>query len=141
QWAATSLGAGALGLSAESVGQLLDVVLSGEQRSLADWEITCADHLHALRTRSPAQVRDDLVVDLVTVQHQRGLATDSARAIELNRIVAMLAVLHANVLSRLGEHGPAIHWFRTARHAADASGDLHLRVLVRGQEAGSGLYG
>src|SRR5262249_42708657 len=128
QWAATSLGAGAVSLSAEPVRQLLDGVLAGRQRSLEDWEVTCADHLYAVRTRPPAQARDDIVVDLVAVQHQ--LAADSARATELSRIVAMLAALHANALTRLGEHGPAIRWWRTARHAADLSGDLHLRVLT-----------
>src|SRR5262249_5153364 len=51
------------------------------------------------------------------------------------------AALHANALTRLGEHGPAIRWWRTARHAADLSGDLHLRVLTRDKEAGFGLYG
>jgi hypothetical protein len=140
QLAAASLGAGAAGgLSSESVRQLVDGVLAGGQRSLEDWEITCADHLHAIRTRPPTQARDDLAVDLVAVQHQ--LAADSARATELNRIVAMLAALHANALTRLGEHGQAIRWWRAARHAADVSGDLHLRVLTRREEAAFGLYG
>src|SRR5262249_31327701 len=139
QWAATSLGAGAVGLSAEPVRQLLDGVLAGEQRSLEDWEITCADHLHAFRTRPAAQARDDLVPDLVALHQQ--LAADSAKAIELNRIVAMLAAVHGTVLPRLGEHGSAIRWWRTARNAAALSGDLHLRVLTRGQEAVLGLYG
>jgi hypothetical protein len=140
QLAAASLAAGAAGgLSSESVRQLLDGVLAGGQRSLEDWEITCADHLHAIRTRPPTRARDDLAVDLVALQHQ--LAADSARATELNRIVAMLAALHANVLTRLGEHAQAIRWWRAARHAADLSGDLHLRVITRASEAGHGLYG
>ncbi len=141
QWAAASLGAGAMGLApeSESMRQLLDGVLAGEQRSLADWEITCADHLHAFRTRPAVQARDDLVVDLVAVHHQLGV--DSARATELNRILAMLAAVHGNILTRLGEHGSAIRWLRRARNAADLSGDLHLRVLTAGQEAVLGLYG
>jgi hypothetical protein len=140
QLAAASLGAGAIeGLSSESVRQLLDGVLAGGQRNLEDWEITCADHLHAIRTRPPTQARDDLAVDLAALQHQ--LAADSARATELNRILAMLADLHGTVLTRLGEHGSAIRWWRTARNAADLSGDLHLRVLTREGEAGHGLYG
>jgi hypothetical protein len=141
QWAATGLGAGALGFSAESVRQLLDLVLTGEQRSLEDWEITCADHLHAIRTRPPAQVRDDLVVDLLAVQRQLELSPAGATATELRRITAMLATIHANALTRLGEHGSAIRWWRTARDAADASSDLDLRLLVRAEEAGFGLYG
>jgi hypothetical protein len=121
---------------------LLDIALAGGQRSLEDWEITCADHLHAVRTRPPAQARDDLAVDLVAIHISlRLLRPGSAKTIELNRIVAMLAALHANALTRLGAHGQAIRWFRAARHAADVSGDLHLRVLTRREEAGFGLYG
>jgi hypothetical protein len=76
------------------------------------------------------------------VQHQlAALAAGSAKTTELNRIAAMLAALHANVLTRLGEHGPAIRWWRMTRHPADRSGDLHLRVLTRREEAGFGLYG
>src|SRR5262249_57360008 len=115
-WPAASLGAGALGASpADPARQLLaDLLLASRQRSLEDWEITCADHLHAIRTRPPAQARDDLLVDLAALQHQ--LAADSARATELNRILAMLADLHGTVLTRLGEHGSAIRWWRNARH-------------------------
>jgi hypothetical protein len=140
-WAAASLGAGALGASpAEPARQLLaDLVLASRQRSPEDWEITCADHLHAIRTRPPAQVRDDLLIDIAAVHHQ--LTTNTSQAVELHRILAMLAALHGNALTRLGEHGPAITWWRTARHAADLSGDQHLRVLTRREEAASGLYG
>jgi hypothetical protein len=68
QWAAAGLGAGALGYSAEPVRQLVDLVLAGEhRRAPEDWEVTCADHLHALRTRPPALVRDDLLIDLLAV--------------------------------------------------------------------------
>ena len=140
QWAATGLGAGALG-SSEPVRQLLDLVLTGQQRSAEDWEVTCADHLHAIRTRPPAKVRDDLVVDLLAVQRQLEMMPSGRDATELRRITAMLAALHANALTRLGEHGPAIRWWRTARDAADASTDLDLRLLVRAEEAGFGLYG
>jgi transcriptional regulator with XRE-family HTH domain len=141
QWAATGLGAGALGLSAEPVRQLLDLVLTGERRGVEDWELTCADHLHAIRTRPPARVRDDLVVDLLAVQHQLATTTAGRDATELRRVTAMLATLHANALTRLGEHGSAIRWWRTARDAADASTDLDLRLLARAEEAGFGLYG
>jgi len=141
QWAATVLGAGALGFSAESVRQLLDLVLTGEQRSAEDWEVTCADHLHAIRTRPPAQVRDDLVVDLLAVQRQLEMTPSGRDATELRRITAMLAMINANAFTRLGEHGPAIRWWRTARDAADASTDLDLCLIVRAAEAGFGLYG
>jgi hypothetical protein len=47
----------------------------------------------------------------------------------------------AGVLTRLGEHGTALRWWRTACHAADDAADLELRLLVRAEVAGFGLYG
>jgi len=115
------------------VRQPLDLALAGDQRRTAeDWQVTCADHLHALRTRQPGQVRDDLLVDLTAVRRQLETTPAGREATELRRATAMLAMLHANALTRLGEHGPAIRWYRTARAAA-ASADLDLRVLVRGK--------
>ncbi|WP_433231932.1 helix-turn-helix domain-containing protein [Actinomadura formosensis] len=138
--AALGMGAGALGSSAESVRQLLDLVLDSEPRPIEDWGIACADHLHALRTRPPAQVRDGLSIDLPAIQRQLKTATIK-EATELNRIVAALGTLQANVVTRLGDHGAAIHWWRTAKTAADLSGDLDVRMMVRCREVGVGLYG
>ncbi|XVQ09837.1 hypothetical protein ACQP1W_46200 [Spirillospora sp. CA-255316] len=138
--ATLGMGAGALSTSGESVRQLLDLVLASETRSIEDWELACVDHLHALRTRPPAQVKNDLLIDLVAVQRQIKTAGDGDLP-ELQRVVAALSTLHANILTRLGDHGAAIHWWRTARTAADASRDLELRLGVRATEAGHGLYG
>jgi hypothetical protein len=48
-----------LGLTAldavESVRQLLDHALAEHQRGVEEWMLTCADHLHAIRTRPPAR--------------------------------------------------------------------------------------
>ncbi|WP_067452539.1 hypothetical protein [Actinomadura macra] len=139
QLAALGISAGALGLSGEPVRQLLALALDSEPRDIDDWHLTVSDHLHALRTQSPAQVRDGLVIDLIAIQRQ--LRTDTGSEIELQRVTSGLSFLYANVLTRLGDHGAAIHWSRTARAAADASGDLDLRLMVRCEEAGYGLYG
>lgn len=132
-----------LGLSAFAatapLAALADLAATSEPRDLADWHITVADHLHALRTRPPAQVRDDLTLDLLRLRHQ--MTEPDVNLIELMRILAALAVLYGGMLTRLGEHGPALRWWRTAAHAADDSGDLDLRLLVRAEAAGAGLYG
>lgn len=137
--AALGLGAGALA-PGEQVRQFLDLTLASEQRDLDDWELACADHLHALRTQPPGQVRAALVIDLLAIHRQlrRPGAADNK---DLHRVVAALSTLHANVLTRLGEHGAAIHWWRTARTAAGRSGDLELLLGVSATEAGHGLYG
>jgi transcriptional regulator with XRE-family HTH domain len=137
--AALGLGAGALA-PGEQVRQLLDLTLASEQREVEDWELACTDHLHALRTQPPGQVRAALVVDLLAV-HRQLRRPGAVHSKDLQRVVAALSTLHANVLTRLGEHGAAIHWWRTARAAAGRSGDLELLLGVSATEAGHGLYG
>ncbi|SEG43623.1 Helix-turn-helix domain-containing protein [Nonomuraea solani] len=137
-------GLGAVGPT-EALRQLIDLSIPGS-RPIEDWELACADHLHAIRHRPPAQVQADVRIDLTAVLHQLRQATaqlgaDHAQTRGLYRALSALSTLHANVLTRLGDHGAAIRWWRTARHAADASGDLHLQLGVRSTEAGHGISG
>ncbi|MEU9887804.1 helix-turn-helix transcriptional regulator [Sphaerisporangium sp. NPDC051011] len=131
---------GTIGISGEPLRQLLDLSLGHAERTTEEWELACADHLHALRTRPPAQVAADTLIDLFAVRRQLHTAAP-ADITELQRVMAALSTLHANVLTRLGDHGAAIRWWHTARQAADASGDLELRLGVRATEAGHGLFG
>lgn len=133
-----TLGLGAFAASA-SLTALIDLALTSEPRDLADWEVAVADHLHAIRTRPPAQARDDLIVDLLRLRQQLNRA--GRDGIELRRVLAALAALYGGLLTRLGEHGAALRWWRTACHAADDAADLELRLLVRAESAGFGLYG
>ncbi|MEV4079439.1 helix-turn-helix domain-containing protein [Nonomuraea fuscirosea] len=135
---AASAGVG-LGLGGEPVRQLLDLALNAE-RSTEDWQLACADHLHALRTRPATQVVSDLAVDLYVLRQQIHHAPDGHLS-DLCRTVATLACIQANATTRLGDHGAAIRWWHTARHAADASRDAALNVLIRAEEASCGLYG
>ncbi|WP_344914906.1 helix-turn-helix transcriptional regulator [Streptosporangium oxazolinicum] len=140
QIAAASAGIGILGVSGEPVRQLLDLSLSHDFRSGEEWEMSCDDHLHALRTRPPAQVVADLVIDLHLLRRQMETSSP-AEVTGLQRVLAALSAVHGNALTRMGDHGAAVRWWHTARHAADASGDREVRLLVRGEEAGTGLYG
>ncbi|MDH2429876.1 hypothetical protein [Sphaerisporangium sp. TRM90804] len=133
-------GLGTLGISGEPLRQLLDLSLGHVHRPIEDWEPACADHLHALRTRPPAKVASDLLIDLFAIRRQLDTSTPSD-ATELQRVLSALSCVMANALTRVGDHGAAIRWWHTARQAADASGDLVLRLMVRGEEAGHGLYG
>lgn len=127
----------------EALRQLIDLDMRMEQTA-EDWALACADHLHALHTRPAAEVQQDLHLDLVAVLRQvdqvvtlRG--PDHAETRELYRVLAAMAALQANVLTRLGQHGAALRWWRTARKAADTSADLHLALGIRFTEAGNGL--
>ncbi|GAA0990908.1 hypothetical protein GCM10009555_077420 [Acrocarpospora macrocephala] len=116
------------------------LIIPDDFRSTEEWEITCADHLHALRTRPQADMIADLAIDLVALGRQMEIATP-ADLIELQRTLATLSMIHAIVLTGQAEHGGAIRWWRAARQAADSSGDLSLGLLIRSEEAGHGLYG
>ncbi|MET8156203.1 helix-turn-helix transcriptional regulator [Sphaerisporangium sp. NPDC005289] len=140
RFAATSAAFGAFGMPGEPVRRLLSLSLNHDFRGVAEWEVSCADHLHALRTRPPAQVAADLAIDLMAVRRQLD-ACAPAELAGLHRVTATLSAILANALTRRGDHGAAIRWWRTARRSADLSGDFGLRLLVRGEEAGHGLYG
>jgi len=133
-----TLGLGAFAASA-SLTALTDLALTSEPRDVADWQVAVADHLHGIRTRPPAQARDDLIVDLLRLRQQLDRA--GRDGVELRRVLAALAALYGGLLTRLGEHGAALRWWRTAAHAADDAADLELRLLVRAESAGFGLYG
>jgi transcriptional regulator with XRE-family HTH domain len=140
QLATLGLTASVLSSSGEAVRQLLNLHAESEFRSLDDWYLTLSDHLYAIRTQPARHVRDGLLIDLTAVQHQLKSA-NLVDVVELHRITAGLAILCSNVLTRLGEHGAAIRWCRTARASADASRDLDLQLMIRGEEAKFGLYG
>ncbi|WP_285701048.1 hypothetical protein [Actinomadura sp. NBRC 104412] len=137
---AAMTGGGILTAPEQKIRHLADMVLTTPPRTLEDWEIVCADHLYAIRTRSPIKVREDMMIDLLAVRRQLHEASGEDPR-ELQRVHAALATLYANVLTRLGDHGAALRWWRTAREAADICGDPDLRLVVRGSEAGFGLYG
>ncbi|MEV5412768.1 helix-turn-helix transcriptional regulator [Thermopolyspora sp. NPDC052614] len=140
QIAAAGMSAGAFGGTDEPVRRLVELAVNGAHRSVEDWELACADHLHAINTLPARQVHDDLLVDLLGIQQQLH-NTPKADQTELQRITAVLAAFHASVLTRLSERGAALRWYQTARAASDASGDLDLRIRIRAHEAGHSLYG
>ncbi|WP_242901809.1 hypothetical protein [Actinomadura terrae] len=109
-------------------------------RDLGDWHLACVDHLHAARTGPASKAREDLTTDLFVLAQQLTTAKDGEFT-ELQRVEAALTMLQSNLSERLGDHAATIHWYRTARAAADRSGDLDLRLLIRSEEAAGGLYG
>ncbi|MEO3808772.1 helix-turn-helix transcriptional regulator [Sphaerisporangium sp. B11E5] len=131
---------GSLSGTGEPIRRMLERALgTAHDLTIEDWEAVCTGHLHALLHQPAARVRDHLAVDLAAVR-QELLRTASERAGGLARVAAWLSVMYANVLWRLGEHGAGQRWLVTARHAADASGDLDMRVWARGTEAMFALY-
>ncbi|WP_242901811.1 helix-turn-helix domain-containing protein [Actinomadura terrae] len=133
----TVLGANA---GAAPLHRIADLLLTSAPRDLDGWHLACIDHLHAMRSRPVAQVREDVARDQIALGGQ----LDSAKGdglTELQRVEAVLALLQAHLSAQLAEHGEAVRWYRTACLAADSSGDLDLRLMIRAREAGAGLYG
>ncbi len=83
----------------------------------------------------PAQVLDELMPDLLEVQE---LADDRQPAKVQERLsaaTAVLGLLSADALMKLGQVNRARYWYGTARLAADDTTDGRLQAQVRAQEA------
>ncbi|MFC6080794.1 helix-turn-helix domain-containing protein [Sphaerisporangium aureirubrum] len=131
---------GSLSGTGEPIRLMLERALgTAHDLTVEDWEAVCAGHMQAVLHQPPARVRDQLAVDLAAVR-QELLRTASERASGLARVAAWLSVMYANVLWRIGEHGAGQRWLVTARHAADVSSDLDMRVWARETEAMFALY-
>jgi len=125
----------------EALRQLVENAIGmTESFTVDDWETVCLDHEHAVHTRPPTpQTGNQLVADLAALQQSLAHAKPEQR-LGLQRSMARLSMLYADTLTCFGEFGQARRWWVTARRAADASGDLDVRVRVRGQEAVLSLY-
>ncbi|MEW2356795.1 helix-turn-helix transcriptional regulator [Spirillospora sp. NPDC029432] len=138
--AAVGVGTGALASPGEAARWFVNSALTGPPRDLDGWALACADHLHAIRTRPAKDVHDEVLLDLLALRRRIQEPGDEDVR-ELYRMLATLSSLQANILTRLGDFGPALRWWRGARDAADASGDLQLGLMIRSTEAGFSLYG
>jgi transcriptional regulator with XRE-family HTH domain len=126
------------GLSAVPAGaDLLELVrhdlagsIGGTQEA-GEWTAVISNHAAALNTVPPADLLPELASDLQLLR----AATSPALAAP----TAELCVLIALTLTAMGRIRAAGRWWRTSRAAADSSGELWIKSLVRGLEATSGL--
>jgi transcriptional regulator with XRE-family HTH domain len=103
--------------------------------SAADWERIAWEYGHSVIVQPAEQVVADLAVDIhETYRLVKRTKTPLARA-TLMRVSAQLSALMADELHGMCMFGPAWRWWRTARNAADQSGDRDLQVWVRAREA------
>lgn len=118
----------------------------GLLRAMGDTRATIDEWQTLVRNRwspfngSPAERFFRLVTDMAALreafEHERSETGQN----ELRMVGAALATLTALVVADLGDLPACRGWVRTARHLADASGDLHTRLWVRGKEVVMGLY-
>ncbi|MEU3642952.1 helix-turn-helix transcriptional regulator [Lentzea sp. NPDC034063] len=107
----------------------------GSMERLAQIEERVADRIESYTHTPPAEMLDELMPELLEVDQ---LADDrqSARVqARLSTATAVLALLSADALMKLGDTNRARYWYGTARLAADDTTDGQLRAQVRAQEA------
>jgi hypothetical protein len=77
----------------------------------------------------------DLPSDLVEVQSLAAQRQPAVVQSRLSKATALLGLLTADALMKLGQIGRANYWYGTARVAADDTLDAELRASIRAQQA------
>lgn len=113
-----------------------DVVTDG----VGDWEEIVWEYGTDYMRSSAVDLLPRLQADLAALNDSlRRASTASARR-DLMRAAAPLASFTAHVTANLGDLRGSRRWWRTAKQAADESGDLGTRVWIRGLEIKRALY-
>jgi len=132
----------AFGTTAALPPGTVDTVFAGVRRSLddrlendlTDWEQSAWEYAQVIWTASPGTLIGDLAADLLRLG--RLLDRDLPQSVRegLLRVSAQLGTYMAIELGDTGNPRSAWRAWRTARRAADSSGDRELAVWVRGRE-------
>ncbi|MDT3438267.1 helix-turn-helix transcriptional regulator [Pseudofrankia sp. BMG5.37] len=109
--------------------------------TIEDWQRVVSDHGRATRYLPASVQLEDLAADFSAVQHALATRQPSSTTRQLTHITAQLAGLISLSLIKMGHRSPARAWGRTARLAADESGDAALSSWVRAQDAYTYYYG
>ncbi len=98
-------------------------------------EETVLRYRHDYLRTPPLPMLCQLVLEFADVRNLAAQRQPAAIQRRLSRVTALLAVLSADALMKLGDTRQARAWYATARTAADDTSDPRLRALVRAQEA------
>jgi transcriptional regulator with XRE-family HTH domain len=105
-----------------------------------DWQEVAYEYAHAYLVTPPQTLLPDLATDIVALRSAIDKSKDSPRLHDLYGAGATLGAIMAKTANSLGLTRESRHWWRSARHAADASGNRDLHVWVQGHESMSSLY-
>ncbi|WP_419703024.1 helix-turn-helix transcriptional regulator [Promicromonospora sp. NFX87] len=94
-----------------------------------------AEHLMTYTRTAPAAMLASLAPDIVEVQAVAATRQPGMVQVKLSEALAVLALLTADGLMKLGEIRRSRYWYGTARLASDDTGNLQLQARVRAQEA------
>jgi len=129
--------------AADCLRRQMDAALLGRTVSvtmLDRWEETTAGYGTQYVTVPPLRLLCDVLLDFGDVRRMCGQRQPIECAERLCRLAARLAGLTGMALIDLGDHRLARSFFRTARTAADETGDRRLRAWVAVREALVPLY-
>ncbi|MCF4121278.1 helix-turn-helix domain-containing protein [Antribacter sp. KLBMP9083] len=112
---------------------LAATTLSSRRLDLIEERI--AEHLVTYTRTPPATMLSVLASDIVEIQEIAAVRQPAMVQAKLSEAQAILALLTADALMRLGEVRRSRYWYGTARLASDDTGNLHLQARVRAQEA------
>ncbi|MGW0252461.1 hypothetical protein ACWDYH_38140 [Nocardia goodfellowii] len=137
---ASAAGVGAV-LGLESARHGLNRALSdGVSVDLDDWREVVREYGSAYVTHTAAELHKMLLVDVLGLQMALSMSAGDAARRELYKIGALLSQYMAQAIGDCGQRREAMRWWRTARKAADLSGDLHTMAYVRGRKAIRAIY-
>lgn len=105
-----------------------------------EWRAIVHDYSLSYGTDPAGDLLRRLDADLSILSEVARDETDSTVVRELRRIGALLAAFTAHAAADVGDLPSSRRWWRTAKRAADASGDVHARLWTRGREIVRALY-
>ncbi len=127
----------------DRIRRRLDDALSGGTVSAAmldTWEQAAAGYARQYMTVPALRLLCDVLLDLADVRRRCAERQPLEYSERLCRLAAQLAGLAGITMLDLGDHRLARSFFRTARSAADETGDRRLRAWVAAREALVPLY-
>ncbi len=114
--------------------------MAGDGRgTVEEWQAIVHEYCTALGV-PPAEKFARLSADLDALGEVFDRERSETGQSELRKAGAILTRIMSSTVASLGDLPGCLRWARTARHLADASGDLHTRIWVRGGEVVMGLY-
>jgi hypothetical protein len=127
----------------DRIRRRMDEALLGASVSatmLDQWEDTAGGYGRQYRSVAPLRLLCDVLLDLGDVRRMCEERQPVEFAERLCRLAARLAALSGMTMINIGDQRLARSFFRTARMAADETGDRHLRGWVTVRESMVPLY-
>ncbi|MFJ1456353.1 hypothetical protein [Nocardia sp. N2S4-5] len=119
---------------------LNQAVAEGAVADIADWYEIVREYGDIHVTDTSSRLHELLLTDVLSLQLALGQTSNAERRRRFYEIGALLSHYMAQAVGDLGQRREAMRWWRTARLAAESSGDLHIMMYIRGRAAIREIY-